>query len=836
MEWVTWILQNECDYHEMDKQNNPPCKFSFQMAKCGKTDGGKKNRRWLKIKKNFGKIEDLWEKKRYIDKCAKRNEAGSQSGEITLLIKSRNASSSVLAQRLSITKREDSGNKKLDVQKTRNNVVNVSATARPLQGGVAKMDMKKTRINKKKRKKKNVYELYLNMHKEMRTMRRDGGEEGKNESDLYGDRDADRDADQDVDRDGNRVGNRLADSEAVIDLEKEVKVRLEEQTNLLSIKGIDRVDIKQKKGKHSVICIHYIKNMCMKNLFCNYLHQLIYSRIPTCKNYVKYNYCADKVRGSCLFRHSVENTNASTNASTNTNTNTNTNNYMENKDENLDDILKLLHEKNICVNYLLGFCNLGYNCRKVHKNKSRKYINIISFLPKFYLDHILINKRLYAHLYNNQKKFQNDMNKLKDALIVLSGEKFPDKNSTLKNEKENYIMETLTTNGNNLSNNDSYNNTVSSNRSNIANASNAENVLLGSNSSSVCISFGAGMEENAENVNLLNSNIRCSQKGVTTSYSHGGFYKNMTHIESNMEEKYLSKKNNSVMGNHANDNACNNNRMVNIISFGEGRGVKGRSVEDRSVEDRSVEGRSVEGRSVEGRSVEDIGVEGNNERIEISIPNVYDLNNNPIENNKVKVFVIKCNQISHLYLSILYGVWATGKNNTRKFVNLFKENYNIIFLFSVNESGGFQGYAKMITMPIKNLYENLWGPITKRLGGNFRIQWIKIAKIDFDIFKGIVNPYNDNLPLKKSRDGTELPLHIGSIICNKIHSLPNEDFLAGTIYEYKRRINHSSYFTNLHNQNLLNTNTMWDIIIFNLNQNSDCQKITFINGTEQSIA
>ncbi|SBT45633.1 YTH domain-containing protein, putative [Plasmodium ovale wallikeri] len=684
------------------------------------------------------------------------------------------------------------------------------------------MDMKKTRINKKKRKKKNVYELYLNMRNEMSKNRRDGEEEGKNESDRY--------ADREVDRDGNRVGNRLADREAVIDLEKEVKVRLEEQTNLLSIKGIDRVDIKQKKGKHSVICIHYIKNMCMKNLFCNYLHQLIYSRIPTCKNYVKYNYCADKVRGSCMFRHSVENTSAITN----------TNNYMENKDENLDDILKLLHEKNICVNYLLGFCNLGYNCRKVHKNKSRKYINIISFLPRFYLDYILINKRLYAHLYNNQKKFQNDMNKLKDALIVLSGEKFPDKNNTLKNEKENYITETLTTNGNNMNNSDSYN-IVSSNRHNIANTSNVENALLGSNSSNVCISFGAGIEENTENVNLLNSNIRCSQKGVTTSYNRGGFYKNMTHMESNMEEKYQSKKNNNVMGNHANDNAYNINRMDNILSFGEGIGVKGRGVEGigvkgRGVEDRGVGDRGVEDRDVEDRGVEDRGVEANKERIGSSIPNVYDLNNNPIENNKVKVFVIKCNQISHLYLSILYGVWATGKNNTRKFVNLFKENYNIIFLFSVNESGGFQGYAKMITMPIKNLYENLWGPITKRLGGNFRIQWIKIAKIDFDIFKGIVNPYNDNLPLKKSRDGTELPLHIGSIICNKIHALPNEDFLAGTIYEYKRRINHSSYFTNLHNQNLLNTNTMWDIIIFNLNQNSDCQKITFINGTEQSIA
>lgn len=110
-----------------------------------------------------------------------------------------------------------------------------------------------------------------------------------------------------------------------------------------------------------------------------------------------------------------------------------------------------------------------------------------------------------------------------------------------------------------------------------------------------------------------------------------------------------------------------------------------------------------------------------------------------------------------------------------------------------------------------------------------------MAKIDFDNFKHIVNPYNDNLPLKKSRDGTELPLNVASILCNKMNDMPNEDFLTGTIYEFKRRINHSSFFINLHKQNILNTNTRWDILIFNLNQKSDCTNITLIDGTEQNI-
>ncbi|CRH03943.1 YTH domain-containing protein, putative [Plasmodium relictum] len=602
----------------------------------------------------------------------------------------------------------------------------------------------------KKKKKKNLYELYLNMCEEKNKKL-----EGKN-------------------------------ADYTIDLEKEVKIRLEEQTSLLSIKGIDRVDIKQKKGKHSIICIHYIKNMCMKNLFCNYLHQLIYSRIPTCKNYLKYNYCADKVRGSCMFRHTLENTNIS--------------HYNENKDEYLDETLKFLHEKNICVNYLLGFCALGYNCRKIHKNRSRKYINIISILPKFYLDHILINKRLYTHLYNNQKKFLNDINKLKDALIVLSGEKYYDKSNSSKNENENSIKDVFKSSNNNNDNN-IYNN-----------SNNSDNNIY--NSSGIIDTYDDNIDNknnyNGKNLNIFMKNNKNNTNDIIKNNQKMVGYNNNVEIISNnttdnVDDKYLNEYN--INNNEYSKNMGKYNNYNNLGN-------------EKTYHNR-------------------INNCYNNESIvtndSISIPNVYDLNNNLIQNDKIKVFIIKCNQISHLYLSILYGVWATGKNNTRKFVNLFKENYTIIFLFSVNESGGFQGYAKMITLPIKNLFDNLWGSITKRLGGNFRIQWIKTAKIDFDVFKNMVNSYNDNLPLKKSRDGTELPLNLATIICNKLNSLPNEDFLAGTIYEYKRRINHSTFFTNLYKQNLLNTTTMWDMLIFNLNQKSDCQQITYVDGIEQNI-
>lgn len=597
------------------------------------------------------------------------------------------------------------------------------------------------KLHKKvKKKKTDMYQLYLNMHEEKR----------RNESHIMNRKDENNvrriQGDQGEDK----------NAEDSIRLEKEVKKKLAEQTNLLSIKGIDRVDIKQKKGKHSVICIHYIKNMCMKNLFCNYLHQLIYSRIPTCKNYLKYNYCPDKIRGSCMFRHTLEN--APTNIP------------VDSKDEYLEDALKFLYEKNICVNYLLGFCHLGINCRRTHKMKSRKHSYAIKILPKFYLDNILVNKELYTHLYNNPQKIQSDLSKLKETLLIFSGEPGHEQLLSAKGE------------GNEES------------------EQQKKDLVEGSR------------KEKERECDSDPNMTRDYKNGKFRSYPFGSQFTKSGKSRSGTEQeinKGVSK---------------NNERNINDTYYNRNKGYLEKNKHKNSNNLEHITGDNND-------QEESTEINPN----ECAIPNVYDLNNNIIPNDRFKVFVIKCNQISHLYLSILYGVWATGKNNTRKFVNLLKENYTIIFLFSVNESGGFQGYAKMLTLPIRNLFDNLWGAITSRLGGNFRVQWIKTAKIDFDVFKNMTNSYNDNLPLKKSRDGTELPLHLASIICKKIHALQGDDFLSGTIYEYKRRINHKVYFSNLHKIKMLNTCTYWDRQIFYLNQQSDCKEITYVDGSEQTI-
>lgn len=119
----------------------------------------------------------------------------------------------------------------------------------------------------------------------------------------------------------------------------------------------------------------------------------------------------------------------------------------------------------------------------------------------------------------------------------------------------------------------------------------------------------------------------------------------------------------------------------------------------------------------------------------------------------VRGFVIKSAKIENILTSIQRGIWATGKANIEKFEVAFKTCQHVIFLMSANESGGFQGYARMATRPDPNLYPRIWGSFSNKLSFNFRVQWLKQCKVDFETLACFTNPLNENKPLKKSRDG-----------------------------------------------------------------------------------
>mmetsp|Transcript_60168 Transcript_60168/g.82688 ORF Transcript_60168/g.82688 Transcript_60168/m.82688 type:complete len:86 (+) Transcript_60168:414-671(+) len=68
-------------------------------------------------------------------------------------------------------------------------------------------------------------------------------------------------------------------------------------------------------------------------------------------------------------------------------------------------------------------------------------------------------------------------------------------------------------------------------------------------------------------------------------------------------------------------------------------------------------------------------------------------------NGTVKYFVLKSFSLESVLLSIKHNVWSTSLGPTEKLVDAFRRVDNVILFFSVNESGGFQGYARMMANP-----------------------------------------------------------------------------------------------------------------------------------------
>jgi hypothetical protein len=70
---------------------------------------------------------------------------------------------------------------------------------------------------------------------------------------------------------------------------------------------------------------------------------------------------------------------------------------------------------------------------------------------------------------------------------------------------------------------------------------------------------------------------------------------------------------------------------------------------------------------------------------------------------KTRFFIIKSNCTQSLIDSLKYGLWRTTNGPKKKLVNAFHLVDNVILIFSINESGGFQGIARMESEPSRTM-------------------------------------------------------------------------------------------------------------------------------------
>lgn len=114
------------------------------------------------------------------------------------------------------------------------------------------------------------------------------------------------------------------------------------------------------------------------------------------------------------------------------------------------------------------------------------------------------------------------------------------------------------------------------------------------------------------------------------------------------------------------------------------------------------------------------------------------------------------------------SVWATQEHNETVLNDALSQG-EVILIFSVNNSRHFQGYARMMSRAGKRKSsDNIWDTSHGGIGGAFALEWLNVCDLAFEMTSHLRNPLNENLPPKRSRDGTELSFEVGLEICNLI--------------------------------------------------------------------
>ncbi|KAJ7407475.1 YTH domain containing 1 [Willisornis vidua] len=123
-----------------------------------------------------------------------------------------------------------------------------------------------------------------------------------------------------------------------------------------------------------------------------------------------------------------------------------------------------------------------------------------------------------------------------------------------------------------------------------------------------------------------------------------------------------------------------------------------------------------------------------------------------------RFFLIKSNNHENVSLAKAKGVWSTLPVNEKKLNTAFRSARSVILIFSVRESGKFQGFARLSSESHHGGSPIHWvlpaGMNAKMLGGVFKIDWIcRRRPEDYDIHNSRKKPRIDYPPEFHQRPG-----------------------------------------------------------------------------------
>lgn len=135
-----------------------------------------------------------------------------------------------------------------------------------------------------------------------------------------------------------------------------------------------------------------------------------------------------------------------------------------------------------------------------------------------------------------------------------------------------------------------------------------------------------------------------------------------------------------------------------------------------------------------------------------------------------RFFLIKSYNHENVELAKSKNVWSTPKSNAIKLNKSYRECANVILIFSVAESGRFQGFARLADECRYDSHLQVdWvlppNLTAKSLMGIFKIDWIAKNDLSFTKTQHLLNQFNENRPVKIGRDGQEIDPQTGESLC-----------------------------------------------------------------------
>ncbi|CAN4081994.1 unnamed protein product [Withania somnifera] len=161
----------------------------------------------------------------------------------------------------------------------------------------------------------------------------------------------------------------------------------------------------------------------------------------------------------------------------------------------------------------------------------------------------------------------------------------------------------------------------------------------------------------------------------------------------------------------------------------------------------------------------------------------------PLPQGTSRYFIVKSCNRENLELSVQQGVWATQRSNEAKLNEAFDSVENVILIFSINRTRHFQGLAKMTSRIGGAAKGGNWKHEhgTAHYGRNFSVKWLKLCELSFQKTRHLRNPYNENLPVKISRDCQELEVSVGEQLASLLYLEPDSELMAISLAAESKR-------------------------------------------------